>query len=71
MLPVLLTTAEVADIFRVDAGTVTQWVREGRIAALKSPGGGAYRFHRSEVEKLLKASSASPDLVPSEPEAVK
>jgi excisionase family DNA binding protein len=47
----LLSPAEAAALFRVTAKTVTTWAREGRIHALRTPGGHR-RFYRSELEQL-------------------
>lgn len=49
----LLTTAEVADAFRVAQATVNRWVREGDLKAIPLPGGKGYRYRRSDVEALL------------------
>ena len=35
----LLTTKEVADIFNVTRYAVAKWIREGKIRAIKLPGG--------------------------------
>ena len=51
--PDLLTTAEVADLFRVTEATVNRWVREDKIAALSLPGGKGYRFRRSDLDTLV------------------
>ena len=48
----LLTTAEVAAIFRVDPKTVSTWARVGRIRSIRTPGGHR-RFRESEVQRLL------------------
>ena len=51
--PDLLTTAEVAAMFRVTEATVTSWVRDRKLTAITLPGGKGYRFHRSEVDAFL------------------
>ena len=51
-LPMLLTTDEVAEVLRVHIGTVTKWVRQGRLVAVTLPGG-TYRFHRADIERIL------------------
>jgi excisionase family DNA binding protein len=38
-LPAMLTPAELARIMRVDPKTVTRWCRDGRLAAVRTPGG--------------------------------
>jgi excisionase family DNA binding protein len=48
----LLTTGEVAALFRVDPKTVARWVLAGRLSAIKTPGG-KLRFRSSEIEPLL------------------
>jgi excisionase family DNA binding protein len=48
----LLTTAEVAALFRVDVKTPTRWVREGRIGVVRTPGG-RLRYREAEVRALL------------------
>lgn len=57
--PDLLTTAEVAGLFRVTEATVNRWVREGKIAALALPGGKGYRFRRPDVEALVGGPEAA------------
>ncbi len=49
----LLTSAEVADLFRVDPKTVTRWAAQGRLTSLRTPGGHR-RYRRSEVDALLR-----------------
>jgi excisionase family DNA binding protein len=53
MADVLLTTQEVADLFRVDPQTVTGWVRDNKLQAVLTPGGRRYRFRRDDVEAML------------------
>lgn len=48
----LLTSGEVAKMFRVDPKTVTRWAKAGRITSVKTPGGHR-RFRKSEVDRLL------------------
>ncbi len=50
----LLTTSEFAKTFNVTRHAVAKWIREGRINAIKLPGG-RYRIPESEVEKLWKS----------------
>jgi len=52
----LLTTAEVARLFRVDPKTVAGWARAGRLAFLRTPGG-QLRFFQPEVSSLLRRGS--------------
>ncbi|GBC73444.1 hypothetical protein HRbin04_00845 [archaeon HR04] len=54
----LLTTREVAEIFNVTRHAVDKWIRTGRIAAIKLPGG-RYRIPVSEVEKIWRQLKAT------------
>jgi excisionase family DNA binding protein len=53
----LLTTGEVARMFRVDPKTVTRWARSGKIHAIRTLGGHR-RYHRSEIERAIEAGDA-------------
>ena len=55
---VLLTPAEVATLFRVDPKTVTRWAKSGKISAVRTLGGHR-RYHKEEVEDLLRRSSTA------------
>ena len=48
----LLLPGEVAAMFRVDAKTTTRWVKAGKLAAIKTPGG-VHRFRESDVRVFL------------------
>ncbi len=48
----LMTSSEVAALFRVGRETVTKWVRTGVLDAVSTPGG-RYRFRTSDVRELL------------------
>jgi len=50
----LLTPAEVAAMFRVNAKTVTRWARSGRLSAIKTMGGHR-RYRLSEVRRAVEA----------------
>ena len=52
-LPTLLTTAEVAALFRVDESTVARWANEGRLKAIRTPGGRELRFEAAEINAAL------------------
>jgi len=52
----LLTPAEVAAMFRVNAKTVTRWARAGRLSAIKTMGGHR-RYRLSEVRRAVEALS--------------
>lgn len=49
----LLTPGEVGEIFRVDPKTVGRWAADGKLAAIRTPGGHR-RYRTSDVEALLK-----------------
>lgn len=51
----LLTTGEVAAMFRVDAKTVSRWGTTGRLLSLRTLGGerGDRRYFAAEVDALL------------------
>jgi excisionase family DNA binding protein len=48
----LLTPAEVAALFRVEAKTVTRWAEAGKLSTIRTLGGHR-RFHAREIRKLL------------------
>src|SRR4051794_35986614 len=52
----LLTVAEVADLFQVEAQTVRRWIRQGRLAAHCLGGNAGYRIQRPDVQALLAAT---------------
>lgn len=54
----LLTTAEVAEEYRVSTMTVRRWVKAGRLAASQLPSG-TLRFRRSDVEAALQPVEAT------------
>lgn len=57
-----LTPAEVAELAQVSRSTVTRWVREGYLAARRTPsraGKGRIRILRSDVEALLDPERAA------------
>ena len=56
----LLTPSEVAELFRVDAKTVTRWAVGGRIGSVLTPGGHR-RYRESEVRELLEAGALVSD----------
>ena len=49
----LMTPGEVADLFSVDAKTVTRWAEKGLIRSIKTPGGHT-RFFQDEIHALLE-----------------
>lgn len=52
----LLTPHEVAELFRVNAKTVTRWARNGKITSIRTLGGHR-RFHEDEIRHLLAQRS--------------
>ena len=52
-----LTTSEVAALLRVDASTVRDWAKRGKLAATTLPGG-HYRFNRVDVDALTGERAA-------------
>ena len=48
----LLTPGEVARMFRVDPKTVGRWARQGRLTAIRTPGGDR-RYRAAEVREFL------------------
>ena len=55
----LLTPAEVARLFRVDAKTVSRWATAGKVSEIRTLGGHR-RFRASEIYALLEPTTASP-----------
>ena len=58
-MPSLLTTEEIADIFRVTRRAVYYWKKNGMLPCVRTPGRGI-RFRRDDVLKLLKSASTAP-----------
>ncbi len=52
---VLLTSGEVAALFRVDRKTVSRWAKAGRVDSIRTPGGHR-RFRGSEIKALLRGA---------------
>jgi excisionase family DNA binding protein len=48
----ILTTGEVASMFRVDPKTVCKWAADGKLSSFRTLGGHR-RFRESEVRALL------------------
>ncbi|WP_046470804.1 BldC family transcriptional regulator [Allosalinactinospora lopnorensis] len=53
----LLTTAEVAAVFRVHPETVKNWTRRGALSSLRTLGG-HHRYRKAEVNRLLRGEAA-------------
>ena len=49
----LLKISEVAKILNVSRHTILNWIREGKIRAIRLPSG-RYRIPESEVRKILE-----------------
>lgn len=47
--PQLMTSEEVAHLFRVTTNTVARWARAGRFGRYIKPGGRDYRFYQHHV----------------------
>jgi len=56
----LLTPAEVADLFKVDPKSVTRWAKSGKLTAIRTLGGHR-RYRKSEVQDLLKLNDSRRD----------
>lgn len=57
--PALLTPSEVAQLFAVDAKTVTRWARNGRLGYVRTLGGHR-RYRECEVLALLIGVESRP-----------
>jgi excisionase family DNA binding protein len=55
----LMTPAEVAAIFKVDAKTVTRWAKAGKLTAIRTVGGHR-RYKEAEVRALLNPAPETP-----------
>jgi len=53
----LLTPAEVAEIFRVNAKTVSRWAQSGKLSVVRTLGGHR-RFRRTEIDAQLRAQDS-------------
>jgi excisionase family DNA binding protein len=51
----LYTAEEVAEIWKVDTGTVVRWARAGSIPALRLPGGAGYRFSENAIREHMQS----------------
>lgn len=52
----LLTTEDVANLYRVDVSTVRRWARSGDLPSVRTPGGGRIRFDVAEIIAKLGES---------------
>ncbi len=62
-LEVLLTPAEVADMFGVGAKTVTRWAQAGKLSAVRTLGG--HRRYRAAEVRALRAGEIPAPRTPS------
>jgi excisionase family DNA binding protein len=58
----LMTTAEVAELFRVSPKTVARWAKDHRISCLRTLGGHR-RFRSEEIRRLLAQFEEERDAV--------
>lgn len=48
------TVQEAAEFLRVDRTTIYRWAREGELAYHELPRGAGRRFHRNDLESVLR-----------------
>ena len=58
----LMTTAEVAELFRVSPKTVARWAKDHRISCLRTLGGHR-RYRAEEIRRLLEQFEEDGDTV--------
>lgn len=49
-----LTVAQVADQLKTSSRTVQRWIKEGRLRAVRLPGGRSYRIYQADVDAALE-----------------
>jgi len=59
----MITTTEVAEMFGVSGQTVRRWINDGKLDAIKTPGG-KLRVKASSAEKLLNLSQTDHNIKP-------
>jgi excisionase family DNA binding protein len=52
MIEKAFTVKDVADLYSVTPQKVYDWIRHGQIKPLRLPGGGPYRFRRSDLDEF-------------------
>jgi predicted site-specific integrase-resolvase len=55
----LLTSKEVAILFRVDPKTAARWGVTGQLAAIRTPGGRLLRFPEADIYAALQVESTT------------
>lgn len=58
-MPELLTSRQVADAFQVGVKTVNRWAADGKLPAIRTPGG-SYRFRPDDVDRFLDPEADVP-----------
>lgn len=56
---VLLTTTEVAKLFRVDTSVVRRWVSSGKLKPTVTTPGGHYRFAESSLSGFINTEASA------------
>jgi excisionase family DNA binding protein len=56
----LLTTAEVALIFRVGPRTAARWAAQGLMDSVKAPGGSHWLFPETSVQRAARPAAGPP-----------
>jgi hypothetical protein len=51
--PAVLTSSEVASLYRVDPSTVTKWAKEKRVTAVRLGARGNYRYPSGQFAEAL------------------
>jgi excisionase family DNA binding protein len=54
-----LTVAQVADQLGTSPRTVQRWIKDGRLTAIRLPGGRSYRVYQHDVDAALEVLEAS------------
>lgn len=54
-----LTVADVAKQLRTTPRTVQRWIKDGRLRAVRLPGGRSYRIYQRDVDAALEVIEAS------------
>lgn len=57
----LMTSAEVAALFRVGIGTVARYARAGKLGRTIKPGGRDYRFYAANIHHAYRGGTFDQD----------